>query len=322
MCTTIGFAYSKGIVFGRTLEIGTPLDHSILFVPKNSKEFIQSENGSFSSLYSTIGTGFIGIPSLGDGINEHGLMGSNNLFPGMNSFSKEKVDDKINLSSSAAFNYLLTRCKSISEVKETAEKLNIIEKPSTGNPSISMHFYFMDKEGNSLVLEPKEGQLLPFDNPYGVLTNAPRFDWHTTNLKNYMSLRPESINETNYNGVSLTKFGEGNGMAGIPGDFTPPSRFVRSAYFVSQTPKNLERDPAILQGFRILSQFDIPAGAVVNDEDGYESKTLYTSMMDTDRLTYCIKCHSNINIQCFELKDYMDYSDVKFIPLTKEVLSF
>lgn len=27
MCTTIGFSYDKGIVFGRTLEIGMSLDN-------------------------------------------------------------------------------------------------------------------------------------------------------------------------------------------------------------------------------------------------------------------------------------------------------
>lgn len=320
MCTTIGFAYSKGNVFGRTLEIGTELDHSVLMVPKNTKGFIHTENGQFPSLYSAIGTGFIGVPALGDGINEHGLVGSSNLFPGMDSFSVDTVDDKINLSCPAAFNYLLTRCKSTSEVKKAAEKLNIMEKSSKGERSINMHFYFMDKKGNSLVLESKRGQLLAYDNPYGVLTNAPRFDWHTTNLKNYLTLSPKSIDEAKYNGVPLFKFGEGNGMAGLPGDFTPTSRFVRSAYFVSHTPKNLKRDAAILQGFRILSQFDIPTGSVANEENGYQSKTLYTSMMDTTNLSYYIKCHDNINIQCFNLNAYMNYSAITFIPLVKEEL--
>ena len=64
-------------------------------------------------------------------------------------------------------------------------------------------------------------------------------------------------------------------MLGIPGDFTPPSRFVRAAYYVSNTPKTMERNAAILQGFRILAQFDIPEGAIVYENEKQAHQTLY-----------------------------------------------
>ena len=54
-------------------------------------------------------------------------------------------------------------------------------------------------------------------------------------------------------GVEVKKLGEGTGMLGIPGDFTPPSRFIRASYFVSETKDNYTREIALLQGFRILS---------------------------------------------------------------------
>ena len=40
MCTTVGFSYKEGIVFGRTLEIGVKLENNILFVPGNEQDFI------------------------------------------------------------------------------------------------------------------------------------------------------------------------------------------------------------------------------------------------------------------------------------------
>lgn len=229
-----------------------------------------------------------------------GLMGSNNFLPNYASFSREVVPEKINMTTANAFDFFLTRCKDVEEVKERAKEIVLLEcGESEEDVSDSKHFFFMDAKGETVVLEPKDGFLVQFDNPYGVLTNSPEFHWHVINLKNYLSLRAENIEKTTYNNKDVSKLGEGTGMLGIPGDFTPPSRFVRAAYFVSNTPKDLSRKEAILQAFRILSQFDIPVGAIVNSGEGHQDQTLYTSVMDTKERDYFIKCHDNINLQNF-----------------------
>lgn len=321
MCTTVGFSYREGIVFGRTLELGMKLDHKILFVPKHSEDFIQTTTETFPSKYDTLGTGFFDIASFGDGINEMGMVASSNFLPGYATFAKEPVEGKINLITSEAFDYLLTRCKDVAEVREEAKKLILVEQGKTEKEtSTSNHFFFMDAEGNKIVLEPKDGILMVYENPYGVLTNAPEFPWHTTNLKNYLHLQAENVEETVFNEATVSKLGEGSGMMGLPGDFTPPSRFVRSAYFVSHTPKDLEREAAILQVFRILSQADIPTGAIVDPKEGHRDETLYTGVMDTDKKAYYIKCHDNINIQSFYLKDYKNKKEIAFIPVEKEMV--
>lgn len=320
MCTTVGFSYEHGFVFGRTLEMGVRLDHQVLYVPKNHKGFIKEDEVAFDSRYAVIGTSFLNMAAFGDGINEVGLMGSNNLLPGYASYSSAPAEGKINLTISSAFNYLLSRCKDVEDVRTEAEKLNILEQgPSGESTPGGMHFFFMDAAGKGLVLEPKEGRLLVYDNPYGVLTNAPEFPWHTTNLKNYMNLQPENIEQRLWNDTPLTKFGEGSGLTGLPGDFSPTSRFVRAAFFVSETPKNLKRRAAILQGFRILSQSDIPTGSVTDPAKGYSDETLYTSMMDTEKRGYFVKCHDNINIQSFYLDDFQDEQNIRFVQLQKEM---
>lgn len=182
-----------------------------------------------------------------------------------------------------------------------------------------MHFFFKDMSGNALVLEPQDGKLLAYDNPYGVLTNAPEFPWHVTNLKNYINLQAVNIEETDFNGVPVTKFGEGSGLVGLPGDFSPPSRFVRSAYFVANTPKDLARQDAILQAFRILSQADIPTGAVIDPKERNDDETLYTAVMDTNKKAYFIKYHDNINLQPFYLDDYKDNTEIQFIKIEKNM---
>lgn len=318
MCTTISFSYKEGIVFGRTLEIGVELDNKILYVPSNTKDFIEAGLVSFDTRYNTIGSSFGNIESFGDGINEMGLMGSNNLLPGYASFSKGKAVGKVNMTTSNAFDDLLTRCKDVDEVKERAKRIEILEYgEDKEDKSISSHFFFADAKGEMVVLEPKDGDLVAYDNPYGVLTNSPDFSWHETNLKNYLNLKAENIEDGNFNGAPLSKLGEGTGMLGLPGDFTPPSRFVRAAYFVSNTPKDLEQKSAILQGFRILSQFDIPIGAIVDPVEGYKDETLYTSIIDSKEKRYFIKNHENTNIQSFGLEEYRDEDEIRFIDLKK-----
>lgn len=318
MCTTIGFKYQDGIVFGRTLEIGVKLENNVLYVPRNKKDFINAKGSKFDSKYATIGSAFFNILSFGDGINEMGLMGSSNFFPKYASFSKQAVEGKINMTTSNAFDYLLSRCKNVDEVRKEAENIILVEQlDEEDGASMSNHFFFMDAKGNKVVLEPKEGILVSYDNPYGVLTNSPDFEWHSTNLRNYINLRPENIDEIRFSEITLSKFGEGTGMIGLPGDFTPPSRFVRAAYFVSNTDIDFERNEAILQAFRILSQFDIPKGAIVDPIQKHKDETLYTSVMDTKEIAYFIKCNENINIQSFYLKDYADEKEAKFFGLEK-----
>lgn len=320
MCTTVGFSYKNGQVFGRTLEVGVALDNKILFVPKNTKGFIKTRDKSYSSKYDMLGTGFFHIVSFGDGINEKGLMGSNNLFPGYASFAKDAQEDKINLTTAHAFDYLLSRCANVQEVRNEARNLVLVEHgESEEDTAASNHFFFMDEHGDKVVLEPKEGILQEYENPYGVLTNAPGFSWHETNLKNYISLKSENIEQKEFNGTTVSKLGEGTGMFGLPGDFTPPSRFVRSAYFVSQTPKDLEHNAAVLQAFRILSQADIPTGAIIDPAEGYTDETLYTGVMDTEKKAYYVKCHDNINLQTFSLSDFEDKEDTIFVELQKEM---
>ena len=75
------------------------------------------------------------------------------------------------------------------------------------------------------------GKLKIFDNPLGVMTNSPAFDWHMTNLRNYIALNPRNVPPVKIEGETFRALGQGSGMLWLPGDFSPPSRFVRAAVF-------------------------------------------------------------------------------------------
>ena len=57
------------------------------------------------------------------------------------------------------------------------------------------------------------------------------------NLNNYVNLVPGSVGANRLaDGVVLNQFGGNSAMLGLPGDFTPPSRFVRAAFFQTSAP--------------------------------------------------------------------------------------
>jgi hypothetical protein len=47
---------------------------------------------------------------------------------------------------------------------------------------------FRTRPAKSIAVEPVDGTLKVTDAPLGVMTNAPTYDWHMTNLDNYINL--------------------------------------------------------------------------------------------------------------------------------------
>ena len=154
----------------------------------------------------------------------------------------------------------------------------------------TVHWRFADKSGKQIVLEIVDGKLNFYDNELGVLTNSPGFEWQMTNLNNYVNLYPGSAQPQTLGRLSMRSFGAGSGMLGLPGDVTPPSRFVRAAFFQATAPQQATGLKAALQGFQILNNFDIPVG--VEFAEGkipadIPSATQWTSATDiTNRVVY------------------------------------
>jgi Linear amide C-N hydrolases, choloylglycine hydrolase family len=69
----------------------------------------------------------------------------------------------------------------------------------------------------------RDGASLRRFNPLGVFTNSPPFDWHMTNLRNYVNFSVTNVPPVKLGSIKLEPFGQGSGMLGLPGDFTPPS---------------------------------------------------------------------------------------------------
>ena len=114
--------------------------------------------------------------------------------------------------------------------------------------------------------------------------------------------------------VGLEKPTGGNsGFLGIPGDATPPSRFVRAAFYRGTAPQRATGFDTVQQCFHLLNNFDIPIGIEHSQGDipDIPSATQWTSAIDlTNRKVYYKTAYNN-SIRCIDLKS-IDFSKVKY----------
>ena len=109
-------------------------------------------------------------------------------------------------------------------------------------------------------------------------------------------------------GRTLDAFGSGSGLRGMPGDFTPPSRFVRAAIFSQSAAPNASAEDAVLGAFHILNQFDIPDGSVVNAAVSKPTNeiTEWTSVADLKNLRWYFRTYKDQSIRMVDLKQAME----------------
>lgn len=153
-----------------------------------------------------------------------------------------------------------------------------------------------------------------YDNTLGVLTNSPGFEWQMTNLNNYVNLYPGSAKIDEFRNLKLAPFGAGSGFLGLPGDVTPPSRFVRAAFYQSTAPQQNTALETVLQGFQILNNFDIPIDIEFSkDEDiaDIPSAIQWTSVTDLKNRKIYYRTMYNSAIRCIDLNT-INFEKIKY----------
>jgi choloylglycine hydrolase len=141
-----------------------------------------------------------------------------------------------------------------------------------------------------------------------------------TNLANYLNLSPKDIEQVKLGSVTIPAFGSGAGMLGLPGDFTPPSRFVRAVMFSQAAAPNQTADDAVLAVFHILNQFDIPEGSVVNAAVGEPTDeiTEWTSVADLKNLRWYFRTHKDQSIHLVDLKQAVEAANGEIATIEME----
>ena len=205
--------------------------------------------------------------------------------------------------------YVLSNFETVDEARAGLEDVRVVGvvDETLGFP-FPFHLLVADRFGGRIVVEYIDGGLTIFEAPLGVITNSPNYDWHMTNLNNYVNLTAIGVPEVEASGVTFAPLGAGSGMIGLPGDFTPPSRFVRAVAF-SQTARETEGGyDTVREAFRILDNFNIPADAAegaqddVTSDDLLYSATQVTTASDSQNLKYYYHTMYDRTVHMVDLK--------------------
>lgn len=335
-CTGISIKTKENkMIQARTIEFGEYNLNSRLVISPRGREFQSlTPNGKtdgykWKAKYGFVGASVVHDQFIGEGINETGLNAGLFYFPHYGSLSKFDPKNTVTfIADMEIVGWILSSFSTVEEVKEGLKKVKVVNiaYDDKGNPLPTAHWRIADAQGNSIVLEiVNNGEIKIYDNKVGVLTNAPDYEWHIKNLNNYINMYSGDAVSYDINGQKIFSFGSGTGALGLPGDITPPSRFVRAFFYLHSSPVPENETEGMDQAFHILNNFDIPIGIEYPAEHkdkipkNVPSATQWTAVSDLSNKIFYYKTMFNGQIRKVDLKK-IDFSKVKYqsLPLDEE----
>lgn len=319
-CTGISMIAQDGTkVLARTIDWGgTEVDNYYTIVPRGYEQQSLLPDGKlegikFSSKYGYVGMAMGEVQFVVEGVNEVGLSSGLFYFPDYGEYPIYDDARKENtIADLQLVSYLLSHYSSVDEAIAGIKQLDII---SVFPGASTVHWRIADKTGRQIVVEHVKGVAQFYENHIGVITNSPGFEWHIVNLSNYIHVNVGTIPSRNLGQQFVESIGSGSGYLGLPGDFTPPSRFVRAAYFLNTTRQQPDGIHTVLQLFHLLNVFDVPLACdtpVGKEPLNFPSATQWTVATNlTDGLMY-YRTMYNSNIRCIDLHD-IDFATISFI---------
>lgn len=318
-CTGITLTAKDGSkIVARTIEWGgSDLNSQYVIVPRGYQQQSFIPGGEQTGLKFTARYGYVGLAVeqkefIAEGLNEAGLSAGLFYFPGYGQY--EAYNPTHQATSIADLQLVAWILGSFSTIDEAVKGLKTVHVVSIDPRASTVHWRMTDVSGRQVVLEIVGGQLNFYENKLGVLTNSPGFEWQITNLNNYINLYPGTTDTKSFGNITLSSFGAGSGFIGLPGDITPPSRFVRAAFYQTTAPEQNNAIGAVTQSFHILNNFDIPIGAEFlagQTPTDIPSATQWTSSADVTHRVLYYRTMYNSAIRSFDLKS-IDFGRVKY----------
>ena len=335
-CTSLRINDKQGNVYhGRTMEYMSDLPYNLSYYPIGSEfSYLAPDNKtkglSYKAKYEMLLITFpeneyINAPV--EGINSAGLSGSLNMKPDSDLpvLTEDQYSTAINWA--LLIEWALSTCSSVKEIKATIDNISLW---TIGLPVYSLsnfHFIFYDTTGDCVVVEASENKLHVIDNVTGVLTNAPDFKWHLTNLNNYTHLTNMDVSSTNQlGGLSLNQPDTGITAAALPSSETSVGRFVRAVFYTSYVLKEDSPHKAIIELSHIMNKFDRPKNMTVSTvgegKQGEESRleseyTEWTALTDLNNREMHVRTYYDLNYTKYALKDFAAGGKKVRIPIIK-----
>lgn len=332
-CTGIRLSAEDGsVVYGRTMEWGAfDLNSRVSVIPRGQEFTGQTPDGvngrTWTANYGVVALDILEHNWFADGINEAGLAVGLFYHPGFAEYAEfDPAVINNTIASVDVTGYLLTQFASVDEVIEGISDVRVVGvEDVVGFPDTS-HWMVTEPSGRSIVIEFAGGETKIFENPLGIITNSPTFDWHLTNLRNYVNLSAFQPKPLNLEGDTLAPIGAGAGMIGLPGDNTPPSRFIRAVAWTQTARPTPDADETVYEALRILDNFNLPLGAAEAPEgyeaetEGMRSSTIWTSTYDLENRVLYFHTQHNRRLRMVDLGtiDFEALDEITYLPLDRQ----
>ena len=318
-CTGITLRSADGACIpARTIEWGgSDLKSRYVIVPRGYTQLSYVPGGVKQGMELEAKYGYVGLAVeqeefVAEGLNEAGLSAGLFYFPRYGEYEAYNEADKAtSIADLQLVPWILGSCRTVDDVKAAVAGAHVVAVDPRASTA---HWRFTDASGRQVILEITDGKAHFFESKLGVLTNSPGYEWQLTNLNNYVNLLPGTAPQNRLDSLTLTSFGAGSGFLGLPGDVTPPSRFVRAAFYQASTPRAATATEAVRQCFQILNNFDIPVGIETARGERHAdlpSATQWTSATDMKSGRIYYRTMRNSAIRCIDLRA-IDFGKVKY----------
>ena len=299
MCTAVSFR-PKDHYFGRNLDLELSLGEQVIVTPRNYVFDFRCVP-HIRQHYAMIGVGILrkNYPLYYDGVNEKGLAMAGLNFPGYARYRppRERMD---NIAPFELIPWILGECADVHEAVGKMRYLNLVKIPFDAELTLApLHWMISDQE-RSVVVEPLKEGLRIYENPANVLTNNPPFEYHLLHLAQFMGLSAEKPVNRFSKKIPLKPYSLGMGAAGLPGDLSSPSRFVRAAFTCANAVSGEDEEENVSQFFHILGSVEQQAGCARAGDNRWE-RTVYASCCNTKSGVYYYTTYHNCRITAVDL---------------------
>ncbi len=308
-CTDFVVKTADGsIINGRSLEFGVPLSAQIRVFSRGDQRSSHGPDGKtgieWNSKYGFVAATCIQEDCVVDGVNEAGLSFGYLWLPGTQYQTVGADDSDRALDFIDVGAWILGKFATVAEAKEALKDVLVWGHSVpllTGIPPV--HIALHDAKGKNLVVEFVRGEMKIYDNPNGVLTNYPTFDWQQINLQNYLGLNAVNVSPIQMNGSLFGQTGQGSGMVGIPGDWTPPSRFVKTTTLIRFAKVAENALEGVNLAEHLLNTVDIPMGDIREKKNSTAGDyTQWAVVKDLANRVFYFRSYKDLALKFIDLK--------------------
>jgi len=346
MCTNITLpANSVAKIAARTMDFGIPFNSAIHIMQKGLQlpaDYLRPAKNPLTwyNRYGYISVRMMPKPDLADtslippgcwdGMNEKGLSVAV-LWQPCATF-EENTGEKPALHSVSVADYLLGTCATVDDAITELQKIQVCDWTWEKAEISPLHWIIQDPTQNKVVEYAEDrasgkAKLFVYDCPKGTMCNAPLFPQNIEGYNQAMAASKYGFSVYNTEKMDTCNHQEinGSGMIDLPGDATPPSRFIHAMAFQSAkfSPKNHQE--ATNWGLQLLNTMQVPRGTCLKmDQSGKEADYTQWSVLrdygngSSKNFNFYFFSQFNPTLQKIELSK-VDWTQHKVLSLTDKI---